>query len=270
MSTPELPTDLPVDLPTDLQAGVAQSAASTLAADAHGTKACEADAAAMAAQTRTGQAGAVEPTDPSELTDPVEPAQSGKPAIPVDPRLAAARQRFVDLWSRMASTWGISRTMAEVHALLLMSDGPRNSDEVMEALGISRGNASMTLRRLVEWELVTRVHLRGDRKEYFTAEQDVWQMFRTILAQRKKRELDPLLSELGSCRVNDLAAEVSSERDRDAADAADADSRIALHDERIDELTGFMMLTDAVCTQILGEGRESAPDVARRLSGGDA
>lgn len=189
---------------------------------------------------------------------------AGPDAGPVDPRLAAARQRFVDLWSRMASTWGISRTMAEVHALLLMADEPRNADEVMAELDISRGNASMTLRRLVEWELVSRVHLRGDRKEYFEAETDVWRMFRTILAQRKKRELDPLLTELGSCRVEDIKNASSAPS---SASGEPADPRITAHDDRIDELTGFMMLADAVCTQILGQGRESAPDVARLLSG---
>lgn len=164
-----------------------------------------------------------------------------------DPRLAAARQRFVSLWGRMAGTWGISRTMAEVHAWLFITGGPRHAEEVMDALGISRGNASMTLRRLEEWELVTRVHRRGDRKEYFEAEQDVWRMFRTILAQRKKRELDPLLAELDACRS-------------DAAGADEAEDAAA-HDSRIDDLADLLSTVDVIAGQVLGEE-------ARDLAGG--
>jgi DNA-binding transcriptional regulator GbsR (MarR family) len=153
--------------------------------------------------------------------------------------LHAAQQRFVSLWSRMASTWGISRTMAEVHAWLFIRGGARHAEEVMEALEISRGNASMTLRRLEEWELVTRVHRRGDRKEYFEAEQDVWRMFRTILSQRKKRELDPLLEDLDGCRATDASAP-----DEEAA---------RVHDQRIDDMASFLGLVDTVAERILAE-----------------
>ena len=201
--------------------------------------------------------------DSGEVTGSGTPRAPGTPrtsAAPVDVSgdgLEASRQRFVSLWSRMASTWGISRTMAEVHAWLFITGGPRHAEEVMEALGISRGNASMTLRRLEEWELVRRVHRRGDRKEYFEAEQDVWRMFRTILAQRKKRELDPLLEELDGCRVPRHASA--------PGDAAD------VHDRRIDEMAGFLALVDAIASRILTEDEDG--DVAAELLGrigGDA
>jgi len=187
--------------------------------------------------------------DPPSLTDPSPDA----PAAAVDHDLDAARQRFVSLWGRMASTWGISRTMAEVHAWLFITGGPRHAEEVMEALQISRGNASMTLRRLEEWELVTRVHRRGDRKEYFEAEQDVWRMFRTILAQRKKRELDPLLDELDTCR----------------ADADRVEPAAAIHDQRIDDLAGFLAIVDAIAGRVLAEDAEgsTAADLLHRVTG---
>src|SRR5688500_3727219 len=114
--------------------------------------------------------------------------------------LREAREQFVALWGQMASNWGIPRTMAEVHALLFIAGEPLNTDDVMESLGISRGNASMTLKALQEWGIISRVHMRGDRKEYVQAEQDVWKLFRTILRERKKREIDPMLEALRACR----------------------------------------------------------------------
>src|SRR5690242_11423138 len=97
--------------------------------------------------------------------------------------LVRAQDEFVAAWGKMGAAWGISRTMAEVHALLYITGRPMNTDEVMERLQISRGNASMSVRALVDWGVVERTHKRGDRKEYFLAEQDVWTMFRAILRE---------------------------------------------------------------------------------------
>ncbi|GMV25047.1 MAG: hypothetical protein AMXMBFR58_10780 [Phycisphaerae bacterium] len=110
--------------------------------------------------------------------------------------LLEAQDRFVAAWGQMGVVWGISRTMAEVHALLYITDEPLCTDDVMDRLQISRGNASMSLRALVDWGIVTRTHKRGDRKEYFRAEQDVWAMARAIVRERVKREVDPLLANL--------------------------------------------------------------------------
>lgn len=198
--------------------------------------------------------------DPNSLTGSGAESSGGAAEHGLD----EARQRFVSLWSRMASTWGISRTMAEVHAWLFITGGPRHAEEVMEALQISRGNASMTLRRLEEWELVTRVHRRGDRKEYFEAEQDVWRMFRTILAQRKKRELDPLLEELDACRSAGTGLEggPGAGAETDAGDTA-------VHDQRIDDLAGFLAIVDAIAGRVLSEDAEgtSAADLLGRVTG---
>lgn len=115
-------------------------------------------------------------------------------------RLAEAQDGFVSAWGRMASVWGISRTMAEVHALLYITGEPMCADDIMERLAISRGNASMSLRALLDWGVVERTHRRGDRKEYFRAVEDVWAMFRAIVRERIKREVDPLLAALYDVR----------------------------------------------------------------------
>ncbi|RMH10422.1 MAG: ArsR family transcriptional regulator [Planctomycetota bacterium] len=129
-------------------------------------------------------------------------------------RIAEAHMRFVEAWGRMGSVWGISRTMAEVHALLYITGRALCTDDVMELLEISRGNASMSLRALVDWGIVSRVHKRGDRKEYFVAEQDVWTIFRSIVRQRIKREVDPLLASLYEVR-DDLAPASATRTDPD-------------------------------------------------------
>lgn len=146
----------------------------------------------------------------------------------------------------MARGWGIPRTMAEVHALLFIMGEPMNADEVIDRLGISRGSASMTLRRLVEWGIVSRVP-RGprtrtrsaDRKEYFRAEQDVWKMLRTIIEQRKKREVDPLLEALAECRCDPGPGCVAPE---------------GAHNDRVDALIGLMQQLDRLGTRVVGPG----------------
>ena len=111
----------------------------------------------------------------------------------------AARNLFIRRWGEMAASWGISRTMAEIHALLYLATGPLCTDNVMEQLEVSRGSASMNLRELVNWGLIHRVHHRGDRKEYFVAETDVWQMFETIMRERRRREIQPIVETIERC-----------------------------------------------------------------------
>jgi DNA-binding transcriptional regulator GbsR (MarR family) len=186
---------------------------------------------------------------------------AGKPANHTSAALGEARERFIALWGQMGSNWGIPRTMAQVHALLFIVGEPLNTDEVMEGLGISRGNASMTLRRLVDWGIVSRVHRRGDRKEYFLAEQDVWKLFRTILAQRKKQEIDPLLEALEECRQT---TEPAGERKVDAEAAA-----LTAHNDRLDDLITFMRIADSISKRFIsptGEGLELAAKLLDRAS----
>ncbi|MFN5945076.1 MAG: GbsR/MarR family transcriptional regulator, partial [Phycisphaerae bacterium] len=123
-----------------------------------------------------------------------------------DAGLRDAQDRFVAVWGQMAGAWGISRTMAEVHALLYVTGEALCTDDIMERLQISRGNASMSLRALLDWNIVSRVTKRGDRKEYFEAEQDVWTLFRAIVRERMNREVDPLLASL--YEIRDMTAKV--------------------------------------------------------------
>ena len=114
-------------------------------------------------------------------------------------QLAEAKAQFIANWGRFGTNWGINRTMAQIHALLLVSPDHLSADEVMEQLAISRGNANMNLRELIDWGLVQKVIVPGERKEFFTAEKDIWKVARQIVKERKKRELDlmiPVLKEL--------------------------------------------------------------------------
>ncbi len=108
-------------------------------------------------------------------------------------KLTEAKQQFISSWGEFGTQWGINRTMAQIHALLLVSTDPLTQDEMMEQLSISRGNVNMNIRDLVSWNLVERVIVPGERKEYFTAEKDIWKVATQIIRERKKRELDPML-----------------------------------------------------------------------------
>lgn len=114
-------------------------------------------------------------------------------------QISPACNRFVLHWGEMARSWGISKTMGQVHALLYITGREWSAEDIMEELGVSRGNVSMTLRELVNWGLVTRVHHRGERREFYLAEQDVWEIFHRIIAERKRREVDPTHIALEEC-----------------------------------------------------------------------
>ncbi len=115
--------------------------------------------------------------------------------------LAAAQQQFISLWSSVGVQWGISKTMAQVHAYLLVQVKPVNHDEMMQALGISRGNVHLNVHELVNWGLVRKVVVKGERKDYFEAEKDVYKMARIIARERKRRELQPVLDQLRELSV---------------------------------------------------------------------
>ncbi|MBS3960046.1 MAG: GbsR/MarR family transcriptional regulator [Xanthomonadaceae bacterium] len=105
-------------------------------------------------------------------------------------------QRFVLHFGEMGSRWGINRTVGQIYALIYVSPRPLNADEIAEALGFSRSNVSMGLKELQSWRLVRLQHLPGDRREYFSAPEDVWTIFQTLAEERRKREVDPTLSML--------------------------------------------------------------------------
>ena len=102
------------------------------------------------------------------------------------------KRQFIQTWGKLGSEWGINRTMAQVHALLLISPKPLSTEQVMEELSISRGNANMNLRDLLDWNLIHKELVPGDRKEYFLAEKDIWEVAKRIARERKRREIEPV------------------------------------------------------------------------------
>ncbi|MCH2045881.1 MAG: ArsR family transcriptional regulator [Saprospiraceae bacterium] len=107
--------------------------------------------------------------------------------------LEEAKQKFIQAWGTFGSNWGINRTMAQVHALLLISSEPLCADDIMATLKISRGNANMNIRALIDWGLVYKELKPGERREYFIGEKDMWKVVRQIIVHRKKKELEPVL-----------------------------------------------------------------------------
>lgn len=114
-------------------------------------------------------------------------------------QLKRARDEFVAQWGALGTQWGINRTMAQIHALLMTAPQAMTTDEVMEDLEISRGNAHTNLKELVAWGLIKVVVKKGERREFFEAEKDVWQIFTIVARERKRREIEPALAILSKC-----------------------------------------------------------------------
>ena len=117
--------------------------------------------------------------------------------------VSEARSKFIESWGKLGINWGISRTMAQVHALLLISPSPLCTNEIIDELKISRGNVNQNVRTLIDWGLVHKELRCGDRKEYFYAEKDIWTVLRQVIKHRKKKELDPMLDVLESLSAVD-------------------------------------------------------------------
>lgn len=114
--------------------------------------------------------------------------------------LIEAKKQFIQTWGTLGSEWGINRTMAQVHALLLISPNALCTEDIMEQLNVSRGNANMNLRELMNWTLINKELVPGDRKEYFVAEKDIWEIARIIARERKRREIEPVLKVLNGLK----------------------------------------------------------------------
>jgi DNA-binding transcriptional regulator GbsR (MarR family) len=111
-------------------------------------------------------------------------------------KLSEQQQKFVQTWGILGSNWGINKTMAQLHALLMISENALSTEEMMETLQISRGNTNMNVRALVEWGLANKEMIAGDRKDFYSAKKDIWVVARKIAQQRRKRELDPVITAL--------------------------------------------------------------------------
>ncbi|MHC9088370.1 GbsR/MarR family transcriptional regulator [Tenacibaculum sp. IMCC1] len=111
-------------------------------------------------------------------------------------KLEDAKLKYIHTWGSLATNWGINKTMAQVHALLLVSTKPLSADEIMETLKISRGNVNMNVRALIDWGIVSKEFVVGERKEFFVADKDIWELFKQVTKERKKREIEPVLKVL--------------------------------------------------------------------------
>lgn len=117
------------------------------------------------------------------------------------PKLSPVQQKFVLHWGEMGTRWGINRTVAQVHALLFISPHPLHAEQIQETLSVARSNVSNSLRELQGWGIVRRVHVLGDKRDHFESMKEVWDMFRVVLDERKRREIDPTLAMLRECIV---------------------------------------------------------------------
>jgi len=115
--------------------------------------------------------------------------------------LSPVATKFILHWGEMATRWGINRTVAQIHALLFLSPRPLNAEEIAEALSVARSNVSTSLRELQGWGIIRVVHVLGDRRDHFESLKDVWELFRQVLDERKRREVDPTLSILRDCMI---------------------------------------------------------------------
>ena len=115
--------------------------------------------------------------------------------------LAPTIQKYILHWGEMGTRWGVNRTVAQIHALLFLSNQPLPAEEIAETLAVARSNVSNSLKELQSWGLVRITHIAGDRRDHFVALQDVWEIFRVIVEERKKREIDPTLTVLRECAL---------------------------------------------------------------------
>ncbi len=147
-------------------------------------------------------------------------------------KLSAAQQKFILHWGEMGTRWGINRTVAQIHALLYVFPRPLNAEEIAEVLNIARSNVSTSLKELQGWRIVRLVHVMGDKRDHFESMADVWEMFRLVLDERKRREVDPTLALLDEC-----LAEAEKEPDKHT-------------ENRLRELHRFFTTTSAWYSQL--------------------
>src|SRR5687768_4240222 len=186
-------------------------------------------------------------------------ANTAQPAPPVSPQqnLRTAQDTFIRRWGEMGQTWGINRTMGEIHAFLYITGQPQCTDDVMERLNISRGNASMSLRALCDWGIIRRLHKRGERREYFESLGDVWEMFSIIAAERKRREMDPVLETIRQCQR--MLAEPTIGK------AGASQEAIQITRQRLAGMEEFMEVTNKIFQQFVGNAKSGLTRVARVL-----
>jgi DNA-binding transcriptional regulator GbsR (MarR family) len=149
--------------------------------------------------------------------------------------LTPVAQKFILHWGEMGTKWGINRTVAQVHALLFLAPKPVPADEISETLSVARSNVSTSLRELQAWGIVRVVHVLGDRRDHFESVKDVWEIFRIVSEERKRREIDPTLRVLSEC-VQELKSNPQG----------DAYTR-----ERLESMLEFLVIMNGLFEEVL-------------------
>ena len=153
-------------------------------------------------------------------------------------QLPEAKEKFIQQWGSLGSNWGINRTMAQIHALFLISEELLSAEEVMEELKISRGNANMNIRTLIDWGLVYKEYKSGERKEFFRGEKDIWKVTQRVMKVRQRQELDPMLNVL-----SELQTVESDKKNKQEVEA---------FTKQIKNIKSFAELADSSLTKISG------------------
>ena len=191
------------------------------------------------------------------MTATLVPPAAASAAAPAQQQLRVAQDLFIRRWGEMGQTWGINRTMAEIHALLYICGTPLCTDDVMDRLNISRGNASMSLRALCDWGIIRRLHKRGERREYFESLTDVWEIFSIIATERKRREMDPVLETIKQCQQ--MLGEGALGK------ALAQQEGIAATRQRLEGMEEFMEVTNRIFAQFVTGAKSGLNRVARVL-----
>ncbi len=150
------------------------------------------------------------------------------------PTLSPVQQKFILHWGEMGTRWGINRTVAQIHALLYIAPRPLPAEDIADTLTVARSNVSTSLKELQAWGIIRRVHVMGDSRDHYESMKDVWEMFRVVLDERKKREIDPTLTVLRECIIE-------AEKDRETDEYTE---------QKLRELAGFFETTNAWYAQI--------------------
>ncbi|MEM8875198.1 MAG: transcriptional regulator [Planctomycetota bacterium] len=174
-------------------------------------------------------------------------------------QLCEVQDQFIRRWGEMGATWGINRTQAEIFAFLFVTGQPQCTDDVMDRLNISRGNASMSLRALCDWGIIRRFHRRGERRDYFEALEDVWEVMSIITAERKKREMDPVLDTIRECREALEAGAVGA--------AAAKEDKVATSRRRLGDMEDFMAATNEIFEVFVAGAKSGLRKMATQLLG---
>ena len=156
-------------------------------------------------------------------------------------KLTPVMEKYILHWGEMGTRWGVNRTVAQIHALLFLSEQPLNAEEITDTLGVARSNVSTSIKELQSWRLVKVVHMLGDRRDHFETMKDPWDLFYTIIEGRKQRELDPTMTLLRECMLD-------SEHDKETPEAVK---------KRIGEVLAFMENLDTWYGQIKGLPRST-------------